>query len=644
MSQPQEVTPRGDSIPEKSSGIAPRFLFNWRFALTSIFLLAVALYFPVLQGWAIWDDHQLLTLKATFGISDVKTAFTHPLFGNYFRPLTSLSFVIENGIFKGIPFYYHLTNLLLHAVTAVLVAFLVLLVTRRRIAGVLAGIFFAVQPAQVGAAAWIGGRPDVLSLLFLVLFLIALVMYHDSQKGRWLVIGPVLLLLAALTKEQALAFWPLVPLSAFTFGSSNFKGALKVSAPYAFILVVYAGLWMIGHPSIHATTHGLSETVVLMLRTVSHYAMGFIVPTRSSVFTFTLGDVSNFVFIPLGALVVTGSVWALRLAWKRSPILFWFGLAAVLGYVPVSNFTLVGTLIAAPYRCAIVGLPVACILGMAGAFAAAHRRVILALPLGLNFILSFAVTWEATQHWHLPFDFWQEVYRDDPHFLEGAQFYAHSLDDKGLYDESVEVTSKSLTYIFDSPQWAQLLDQKQKDAITPGVGLRLEETRADLQNLGNFMGANAFSLGQAKRYPEATVVARDALILSTSDYWLNYYYGRLILKTDRVQAIRHWEVALRLNPDYYLCGLALAHQRLIDHEYADASRLLEHALALYPVNGYAWLDMVDAKVGLKDRAGAENALQTASNAELKPNPVDLQKREAAIRGLTESSPSSQPKA
>ncbi len=59
-------------------------------------------------------------------------------------------------------FLTHQTNILLHALTAVLVACLALCITQQKLAGFVAGLFFAAQPWQVAAAAaWIGGRTDV---------------------------------------------------------------------------------------------------------------------------------------------------------------------------------------------------------------------------------------------------------------------------------------------------------------------------------------------------------------------------------------------------------------------------------------------------------------------------------------------------
>ena len=133
------------------------FFNPWRLGLIGVFALAFVIYLPVLHGKPVWEDVQLMSGDGTGGRSFVD-AFTHSFLAGYYRPLTSVSFILDRVLAGGATTAYHLTNILLHAATAVLLSYLTLLLTKRPLAGVLAGVCFAVQPAQLGAAAWIGGR------------------------------------------------------------------------------------------------------------------------------------------------------------------------------------------------------------------------------------------------------------------------------------------------------------------------------------------------------------------------------------------------------------------------------------------------------------------------------------------------------
>ena len=95
-----------------------------------------------------------------------------------------------------------------------------------------AGLFFATQPLQVGATAWIGGRTDVLSAMFLAAFMVTLVKYHQTSQGKWLGLATVTFLLAALAKEQALFVLPAVPLSVYALGSRKKEDIWRITRPF----------------------------------------------------------------------------------------------------------------------------------------------------------------------------------------------------------------------------------------------------------------------------------------------------------------------------------------------------------------------------------------------------------------------------
>ena len=153
----------------------------WRLSLIGVFVVAAVFYLRSLQGQAIWDDHMLISGEI-FGGNTVRSALTHP-FATYFRPLTALSFVFDSSYCHGNPFFYHQTNVLLHSFAAVLVSCLAFVLTSSRRAGIFAGLFFASQAMQVGAAGWIGGRTDALSSLFLAAFLVTLVQHIKTSGG-----------------------------------------------------------------------------------------------------------------------------------------------------------------------------------------------------------------------------------------------------------------------------------------------------------------------------------------------------------------------------------------------------------------------------------------------------------------------------
>lgn len=103
--------------------------------------------------------------------------------GGWFRPLPRLLFYLDDVVWgPGLPAGYHLSNLLLHVLAAVLVAALVRAILLRgqgghtadptlgevEAAALVAGVGFAWFPAATGAVSWISGRTDLLATVALL--------------------------------------------------------------------------------------------------------------------------------------------------------------------------------------------------------------------------------------------------------------------------------------------------------------------------------------------------------------------------------------------------------------------------------------------------------------------------------------------
>ena len=145
-------------------------------------------------------------------------AFTHSHVSNW-HPLTSISHMLDCQLYGLNPGGHHLTNVLLHAATAILL-FLVL----RNMTGALwqsafVATVFAIHPLRVESVAWVAERKDVLSGLFFVLTLGAYFRYArlPFAPGRYLLVL-VFFTLGLLSKAMLVTlpfllvlvdYWPL---------------------------------------------------------------------------------------------------------------------------------------------------------------------------------------------------------------------------------------------------------------------------------------------------------------------------------------------------------------------------------------------------------------------------------------------------
>ena len=103
----------------------------------------------------------------------VAWAFAEPHFGNW-HPLTWLSHMLDCQVFGlSHPGGHHLTNVLLHAASSVMLLLVLRGMTGRLWPSALAAALFAVHPLRVESVAWVAERKDVLSGLFFMLTLAA---------------------------------------------------------------------------------------------------------------------------------------------------------------------------------------------------------------------------------------------------------------------------------------------------------------------------------------------------------------------------------------------------------------------------------------------------------------------------------------
>lgn len=595
--------------------INKRSISVWPIALIGIFLFSIALYMPSITGGAIWDDTELISGHG-FGGNTFIAAFTKPFLGRYFRPLTSASFVLDSSFAKQTPFFYHQTNILLHAITAVLVACLAIAITKKMVAGILGGLFFATQPLQVGAAAWIGGRTDVLSALFLTAFMVTLVVYYDTSKTRWLVISTSSFLLAGLAKEQAIAILPAIPLSVFVFGTGKWKDVWRLCIPFGIAVIVFILMWMIDAPAPFGVKSTLVALVTLPFRTVAHYWLAFLTPNYASLQTYTLENYKGPLWITAGVALVAGLIWLMKIWWKDRRPFVWLTVCALLVYIPISNFPPVPSFVVGPYRCAESGTAVACLFAVICYEAFSHKRYVLALAAIANLAAGTVVTWWGIHQWLTPAGLFGTQAAIDPHFLAGVRNYGQALELQGRYREELRMTDRTLTWMFQTDKWSDLLSEKKLAVFTPEFIERLKSNGGypDKKALAAFISCNASALSKLNRKSEAVKVEQEALMIGPQDPHIRYAYGQLILKSDRAEALRQWEIALKIAPKFTECVAALAHERVADGRYAEAVALLEPALPDLSWDSRTWLDLAQAKIALNDLDGAGKALDGAQRA------------------------------
>jgi protein O-mannosyl-transferase len=180
-------------------------------------LTVIFVYSPALNGGFIFDDdgyvESNLLLRDIEGL--VKIWFD-PKANPQYYPLTFTSFWVEFQLWQTWTMGYHLTNVIVHILNALL---LLRLLQRLAIPGAwLAATIFALHPVQVESVAWISERKNVLSGFFYFLTLLCYLRFSpigsdvlSEHKQQWRYYGFALVFFAcALLSKSATCSLPAV--------------------------------------------------------------------------------------------------------------------------------------------------------------------------------------------------------------------------------------------------------------------------------------------------------------------------------------------------------------------------------------------------------------------------------------------------
>ncbi|MDD5430630.1 MAG: tetratricopeptide repeat protein [Candidatus Pacebacteria bacterium] len=235
-------------------------------ALAVFLLYAQTLFF----NFSYLDDNVLILNNQRFLAGNIGAAFTNNAFfsatQSFYRPILTLSLMLDYQIGGLSPFIYHFSNVIYHAVACCLLfAFLFKLGFRRDLSFIFS-LFFAVSPVLNHAVAWIPGRNDILFAIFALASFIFLLNFWKNKKWGYLAAHFVFLGLAFLTKESAVVLPALASIYYFLVKKGNWREMIVPAAGW----IAVAGLWVFVRHLVFTQSFvfGISDSLNYLVRGV----------------------------------------------------------------------------------------------------------------------------------------------------------------------------------------------------------------------------------------------------------------------------------------------------------------------------------------------------------------------------------------
>lgn len=221
--------------------------------LFPIFLLAFLSYAETLQYWFVGKDtFSLIETSRILTMNDAIALFTEPLMHDsafvaialFYRPVASLSYALDYWLWGLDPFGYHLTNVVLHGIAAVLVAYTVAEITNRSVVGLLSAALFAIHPLTVEVVPSAERRQDILMVVFVLTALVLFVRWWRTRNTRTLVAAMGAYALALGSKETGVVFSGLVLAWVLIYHTSDdvvsrFRASIRVVMPFVLVTLGY---------------------------------------------------------------------------------------------------------------------------------------------------------------------------------------------------------------------------------------------------------------------------------------------------------------------------------------------------------------------------------------------------------------------
>ena len=582
-----------------------------------IFLFIFAgfiVYLPSLSCGFIWDDDLLLTNNPIIISNHTPFVFWFTTKARDFFPTTYTYLWILWKLFPHIPFVYHLSNVILFIISAVI---LWMLLETLKISGAKwCALIYLVHPVNVETVSWITQHKNTLSLLFYLISLNSFFSSRDNRKLYWL---SILFYFLSITSKTSVAGFPFVlalliywQKRLFTF--KDFKTVL----PFFFISVIVGTLELWFH-NIHKDQYlaifpyGIGERIAVGGRVFFFYLYKAVMPLNLS-FVYPRWDINLMnpgVYLPaLAVMLMTVSIFCLK---HRFPSLFALFFFYLLNIFPVMGFIDIYYMrysrVADHWQylslIAVVTGLVSTINNFISKSTQGIKRVCFLVFLIISCLLSF-ITLNQQQIYKDQKILWKETIKKTPTAWIAYNNLAIIYLKEGELEASQKYTKKSLEL---EPMnemavnnMGSILSRQNKPKLALDYFKEAIRIQPDF-SLAHFnLGLGLMDLGE---YRESYSEISESLRIYPLSHLTRNARGNVLQRMNFIkESIPEYKEAIKLNPDFHLAYYNLANGLVSLKNYNEAIKNYEMALSISPdfYNAHFNLGMLFSVTGDKKKS------------------------------------------
>ena len=240
------------NVQKRKSQTTPRHTFKpniWFAVICAV--VGFALYANTIKHDYVLDDVGAITgneyvMEGINGIPKILSVgmwhFDNVNLG-YYRPLSMITFAIENQFFPGNPHVSHLGNVILYALTGFFLCLLLMNLFRNfhPVFSFIITLLFLAHPVHTEVVANIKSRDEILAFMNLIIASFLLLFAHKNQKVniKLIILSCLFFYFALLSKESAMTGLLIAPLMLFFSYNLTLKQALIKTIPFALMILLF---------------------------------------------------------------------------------------------------------------------------------------------------------------------------------------------------------------------------------------------------------------------------------------------------------------------------------------------------------------------------------------------------------------------